>query len=72
MQFRSDAKPSIQWTHIDGPLLHLRCGTLHWLTFRERFRVWLGLDDAYSLERKYAPPGFVDKWEALAALEPKP
>ncbi len=44
--------PSIQWNHIDGPLLHLRDGRLHWLTLWERIRLRLGLDTALTLERK--------------------
>jgi hypothetical protein len=49
------ARPSIQWNHVDGPLLHLRNGELHWLTWRERFRSWMGYDDAESLEAKHRP-----------------
>jgi hypothetical protein len=52
MAYYKDAKPSLIMKHIDGPLLYLRDGRMHWLTWRERFRVWLGLDDALSLERK--------------------
>ncbi len=51
--YRSDARPDIVWRHIDGPLLCARNGALHWLT--ERFRCWLGLDDALSLESKHWP-----------------
>jgi hypothetical protein len=53
--YRDTARPDIQWNHIDGPLLHFRNGELHWLTWRERFRCWLGLDDAVSLEVKHRP-----------------
>jgi hypothetical protein len=35
------AAPSIQWQHVDGPLLTW-AGQLHWLTWRERFTLWLG------------------------------
>jgi hypothetical protein len=35
-------RPFVQWNHIDGPLL-CRCdGTMHWLTWKERFLLWLG------------------------------
>lgn len=66
VEFKPDAEPYVQWNHIDGPLLHLRCATLHWLTLWERLRMWAGLEDVYSLERKHAPAGFVDRWEARA------
>lgn len=66
--FIPDAKPQIRWKHIDGPMLVLRNATLHWLTWRERFRCWLGLDDAFSLERKHAPD-FVRRWNERAFIE---
>jgi hypothetical protein len=53
--FPVDAKPEIVWDHIDGPLLYFRDGQLHWLTLWERFRCWLGLDDAASIEAKRRP-----------------
>ena len=43
----------IQWKHIDGPLMHLRNGQLHWLTWRERLALWLGFTDETSIEQKY-------------------
>ncbi len=48
-------RPSIRWNHIDGPLLTFRNGEMHWLTWRERFRCWMGWDDAISLESKHRP-----------------
>jgi hypothetical protein len=53
--YPSGSRPSIQWDHIDGPLLCFRNGELHWLTWRERFWCWLGCEDAYSLEKKHRP-----------------
>jgi len=53
--YREDARPDIVWKHIDGPLLYFRNGELHWLTWRERFRCWMGWDDALTLEAKYRP-----------------
>lgn len=32
VEFNPDSVPSIQWNHIDGPLLHMRSGEIHWLT----------------------------------------
>lgn len=59
--FQPDAKPEIVWNHIDGPLLYLRNGQLHWLTLWERFLCWIGSDDAFTLEQKRAPD-FVRRW----------
>ena len=47
-------KPRIQ-PNIDGPLLVMRNGELHWLTWRERWQFWRGKTDAERLERKYRP-----------------
>lgn len=55
MGYSADNRPWIMWKHIDGPLLHYRDGQLHWLTPWERFRCWLNLDDANSLEAKRRP-----------------
>ena len=49
------SRPSINLKHIDGPLLSMRNGELHWLTWRERILLWLGRVDAEALERKYRP-----------------
>lgn len=51
----ANARPSITPNHIDGPLLVLRNGELHWLTIWERLLFGLKLADAYSLERKHRP-----------------
>lgn len=53
--FEVRAKPSIQWRHIDGPLLHFSDGQMHWLTWRERIRVCLGLDDEETLQAQRRP-----------------
>lgn len=53
--YPADSQPHIVWGHIDGPLLYFRDGRLHWLTLWERFRCWLKLDDAYSIEAKRRP-----------------
>ena len=47
------SRPYIQPNHIDGPVLHLRDGSLHWLTPWERFLFWLGKTDAEALEHKW-------------------
>lgn len=53
VSYQKGARPHIQMDHIDGPLLHKRNGTLHWLTLWERYLVWVGWEDEYSLERKH-------------------
>lgn len=47
--------PYINWSHIDGPMLVYADGQLHWLTFFERLRCWLGFDDALTIERRRRP-----------------
>lgn len=44
------AQPRIVWKHIDGPLLYCSNGLLHWLTWRERMRLWLGLADIHDID----------------------
>ncbi len=53
--YPADAQPSINRRHIDGPLLYLRNGEMHWLTLWERLLLLLGKVDALALERKYRP-----------------
>lgn len=65
VEFKADATPSITWKHIDGPMLVMRNGQVHWLTWRERFECWLGNENAFTLERKHAPE-FVARWLAMA------
>jgi len=31
--------PSVTWKHVDGPLMHW-AGSMHWLTLRERLRIF--------------------------------
>lgn len=47
------SRPYILANHIDGPLLCLRDGQLHWLNLWERVLFSLGLTDAASLEDKW-------------------
>lgn len=54
-QWRSNARPHIQRNHIDGPLLVMRDGSLHWLTLMERFALCLGRTNAHELEAKLRP-----------------
>jgi hypothetical protein len=57
-----DAAPTVTWNHVDGPLL-CWAGQLHWLTFRERLSLWLGLTTIEAITQKrwpqrksFAPP----------------
>jgi hypothetical protein len=38
------------YRHIDGPLLYCSDGRLHWLTWRERFRLFWGLADIHDID----------------------
>lgn len=43
-------RPFVKWKHVDGPLL-CRCdGTIHWLTLKERFLLWIGKITIESLD----------------------
>jgi hypothetical protein len=53
------AAPHVQWNHIDGPLM-IWCGELHWLTWRERLCIALGI----ATERDVA----YRRWPHLAKL----
>lgn len=44
------AQPTINWHHVDGPLLYCADGQLHWLTWRERFRLYWGLADIHDID----------------------
>ena len=53
--YHKDARPYIKPKHIDGPLLVYRDGQMHWLTLAERFRLWMGWEDAETIEAKRRP-----------------
>ena len=53
--FPASARPSIQWRHIDGPVLCFRDGQLHWLTWWERIQFLFGFTSAEKIERKRRP-----------------
>ncbi|MGY4222711.1 hypothetical protein ACVMIH_000072 [Bradyrhizobium sp. USDA 4503] len=44
------AQPSINWKHVDGPLLYCSDGQLHWLTWSERIRLFFGLADIHDID----------------------
>lgn len=44
---------SINWKHIDGPLMYHSDGGIHWLTWGERLRVWLGWTDFDKIDKQY-------------------
>jgi hypothetical protein len=51
--FVQPREPYIQRRHVDGPLLCMSDGGLHWLTLWERLLFGLGLIDARTLDLKY-------------------
>jgi len=53
--FPNTARPEIELDHIDGPVLIMRDGSMHWLTLWERLNVWIGRDDAMTLESRLRP-----------------
>jgi hypothetical protein len=46
-------EPHIKRDHVDGPLLVMSDGALHWLTLWERICLALGWHDEHTLERKH-------------------
>lgn len=62
IEFKRDAEPRIQWTHIDGPVLYARNCQMHWLTLWERFQFAMGWMSERDLERKHWPD-FHERWE---------
>lgn len=43
-------RPWVQWNHIDGPMLCCCDGQVHWLTWKERFLLWIGKITVESLD----------------------
>lgn len=35
--------PFINWKHVDGPMLICSDGTMWWLTWGQRLKMWLGI-----------------------------
>jgi hypothetical protein len=48
-----DMTHEMVWDHIDGPLMYLSNGQLHWLTLRERLALWLGLTTEQAINDKH-------------------
>lgn len=61
--------PDVIWNHIDGPLMTW-AGQMHWLTLRERFLIWIGLETVDSIGCKRFP--FLAKQRSLLFLEASP
>lgn len=51
--------PWVMWNHIDGPLIHWAAHE-DWLTFMERFHLWIGLTTIDAIGCK--------RWPHLATL----
>jgi hypothetical protein len=43
-------RPWVQWKHVDGPMLCCCDGSIHWLTWKERFLLWIGRITVESLD----------------------
>lgn len=61
------AQPHINWSHIDGPLLICSNGLLHWLTWRERLRLWLGWADIHDIDFERRAPALTGNQETDGA-----
>jgi hypothetical protein len=46
-------RPFINWKHIDGPLLYTSDCGLHWLTYRERIKLFFGLTTIDEIDRAH-------------------
>lgn len=46
-------QPSINWWHIDGPLLYTSDCRLHWLTLWECIQIHFGLTSIHALDQKH-------------------
>jgi len=53
LYYQTDSQPHIKRHHVDGPVLCLRDGRMHWLTLWERLLLALNKTDALTLERKH-------------------
>jgi hypothetical protein len=56
--YPTDFQPAeINWKHVDGPLLYLSNGQLHWLTRWERIQLFFGRTDVHELDMKHQRRG---------------
>jgi hypothetical protein len=53
IEYPAGIEPDVVWNHIDGPLLYLSNCQLHWLTWRERLALWLGLTTIETINADY-------------------
>lgn len=52
--YQQDFRPAeINWKHIDGPLMYLSNGQLHWLRRWERIQLFFGWVDIHDLDEKH-------------------
>ena len=52
VHFLGEISPSVQWNHIDGPLLHCSDGGYHWLTLFERIALRMQWTTVSRLNQK--------------------
>ena len=43
-------EPHVVWKHIDGPMMACSDGQVHWLTWRERLMLALGLTTIEAID----------------------
>lgn len=48
-----DSMPHIQFEHVDGPMLHCRDGSVHFLTWRERIALKFGMITLEELDARH-------------------
>lgn len=51
--YPKEDRPSVQWNHVNGPLLNLVDGTIHWLTLLERFLLWTNNATLDEIQEKH-------------------
>jgi hypothetical protein len=56
------AGPHVTWRHVDGPLMTW-AGSMHWLTYRERLRIFFRLATVDQIA--------CERWPQIAKLREK-
>lgn len=51
--YPAGSKPSIQWKHVDGPMLACRDGSIHFLTWKERLALHFKLITIDELDARH-------------------
>jgi hypothetical protein len=51
--YERDTVPYIQRDHVDGPYIYTIVGSVHWLTYIDRFLLWARFSSVDKLDIKY-------------------